>query len=742
MPLSIDQFLGRLSDSALLDCAAVELLIQDMPEGERPSDGEQLARLLVQRKMLTAYQAKQVYAGKGQRLVLGNYVILDRLGQGGMGVVFKAEHRRMSRIVALKVLSPEFARTPEALRRFQREVKAAARLDHPNIVTSHDADEADDVHFLVMQFVDGKDLSEVVRTEGPLPVQRALDYILQAAQGLEYAHRLGVVHRDVKPSNLLLAGDNTVKLLDLGLARLQGPAAAECDLTTTGAVMGTVDFMAPEQALNTKDADERSDIYSLGMTLWYLLTGRPPYDADSVVARLLAHRESPIPKLEDFRPEISEEIADLFCRMVAKRPDARFQCMTDVIRAIAGCQTESTSNQPRDRARMDAARYDSAVAESHLAEREPTVAAAAPPITQQPAAGERPTLARDQSDLATDPKTLTLLASAPRVAAQDATPRKRHIAGTRGALVAVAAAVAVPILAAAIIFSLPGHRSPSDSGASSRPATSSTASPRPDEIGAMHKPVHRGDQAESKITGQKPNDALRGAGSPAADLPNPSPGEPPRRFALDFSPKLADGYARVALPFTYPEDWQFTVELYATIASLAPRSVNRGIVYSNEFQLKQTFKGLELVHVREDKSIDQVVFAAIESGKRMHIAAVSDGTEMRLYVKGALVGATPLRRDFARQSTIVIGSLYMEHINWSPFYGTIEQLRISRGVRYTADFSPAERFEVEPDTIALYRFDEGSGDVLRDATEDARHGTIIGALWVPLGAPQSHDTPP
>ena len=218
--LSFDQFLERLADSGLMSAAEVQRLVDELPGQRRPNDGEQLARELVRRKKLTAFQAQQIYAGKGKSLVLGNYVVLDKLGQGGMGMVLKAEHTRMHRHVALKILSPAVTKSPEAVRRFQREVEAAAKLEHANIVTAHDADEAGGTHFLVMQYVEGTDLKALVKEKGPLPIDQALSCVLQAAHGLEYAHSHGVVHRDIKPSNLLLDRDGTVKILDMGLARL------------------------------------------------------------------------------------------------------------------------------------------------------------------------------------------------------------------------------------------------------------------------------------------------------------------------------------------------------------------------------------------------------------------------------------------------------------------------------------------------------------------------------------------
>ena len=330
MTAPLEQFVKQLEDSGIL---ASDTLRDFLPPRSEPKDAEDLARELVRRKKLTKFQAEEVWRGNGKSLTLGNYVLLEKIGAGGMGQVFKAEHRRMHRIVAVKMLPTGMMQNAAMVARFEREVMAAAKLNHPNIVTAFDADNANGVHLLIMEYVEGSDLAALVKKNGPCSVEQAVNYVLQTARGLEAAHAAGIVHRDIKPANLLLDKNGTVKILDMGLARLIADAdlGKQAELTNTGTIMGTVDYMAPEQALDTKSADARADIYSLGCSLFYLLTGKATYDGNTLMAKLLAHREQPIPSIRAIRPEAPEPVEAVFCKMVAKKIEDRYQTMTEVI---------------------------------------------------------------------------------------------------------------------------------------------------------------------------------------------------------------------------------------------------------------------------------------------------------------------------------------------------------------------------------------------------------------------------
>ncbi len=339
MAMSVDHFIEALARSGLLSADDARATLRGLPVDQQPVTGEDFADLLIQAKKLTAFQAKCLLRGRTLRLVLDEYVILDRIGAGGMGQVFKAMHTHMDRIVALKVMNERALDSPESIERFDREVKTAARLSHPNIVTAFDAGHSDGVHYLVMEFVDGHDLGSLTE-DGPLAVDAAVNCATQAAAGLQYAHSEGIIHRDIKPGNLLLDKHETVRILDMGIARIETPrvvdqdAATEAKLTQAGVIMGSIDFMAPEQAANAENADARSDIYSLGCTLFYLLTGREVFRGDTVVEKLFARHEQEIPMISNLRDDVPDAFDSVIKKMIAKRPEDRYQTMNEVIGAL------------------------------------------------------------------------------------------------------------------------------------------------------------------------------------------------------------------------------------------------------------------------------------------------------------------------------------------------------------------------------------------------------------------------
>jgi CheY-like chemotaxis protein len=335
--LSREEFLRNLRDSGLFSQEEIDQSLEALPQPPE-ADGEGLAQRWIAAGTLTPFQAAAVRGRHFDELVIGTYQVLDRLGAGGMGTVYKARHRRMKRVVAIKVLSRSIGQSDKFVQRFQREVEAVARLSHPNIVMAHDAGEAEVGHFLVMEFVNGRDLATEVQERGPLPVREAVGCAVQAARALDYAHTQGIIHRDIKPANLLRDTGGVVKVADLGLARFNDrfgrPLEERTALTQAGSIMGTVDFMPPEQALGLTTIDHRADIYSLGCTLHYLLLGRPPYQDASLMAILLKHREAPVPSLCAARREVPPTLDQVFQRMVAKRPEDRFATMAEVVRAL------------------------------------------------------------------------------------------------------------------------------------------------------------------------------------------------------------------------------------------------------------------------------------------------------------------------------------------------------------------------------------------------------------------------
>ncbi len=316
------------------------------------------------------------------------YRIVRELGRGGMGVVYQAVQPLMDRPVAIKVINPSVLAHPDALPRFQSEVKTAAKLDHPNIVRAHDAEQVGGLHLLVMEYVEGASLADLVQRKGPLSVAHACHFVRQAALGLQHAFEQGMVHRDIKPQNLMVTPKGVVKILDFGLARLRGGQTQGGGLTEVGAFMGTPEYVSPEQATDARTADTRADLYSLGCTLYFLLTGQPPFPEDTPVKTVLAHIEKPPPSLTRVRPEVPAELAAVVERLLAKDPARRYQRPVEVAQALVPFIKQGT--KPEGTARPAAGTGIAAGATPGRLTNPPQAIAAKTPPLATPAKEETP----------------------------------------------------------------------------------------------------------------------------------------------------------------------------------------------------------------------------------------------------------------------------------------------------------------------------------------------------------------
>jgi len=779
MAMSLEQFRSQVTSSELLGPDEVAAVMDSLKDDARPKTAEDLARELVRQKRLTKYQAEQIYSGKGKTLVLGNYVVLEKLGQGGMGVVLKAEHKRLKRLVALKVMSPSVVKTPDALKRFHREVQAAAKLRHPNVVATDDADEAKGTHFLVMEYVEGSDLSAMVKKNGPFSVHQAVQCIIQAARGLEFAHAQGVVHRDIKPANLLLDKNGTVKILDMGLARIEGDTGSHAELTSTGAVMGTVDYMAPEQALSTKDADARSDIYSLGISLWYLLTGRCAYEGESLMAKLLAHREAEIPSLQKANDEVPEWLEVVFRRMVAKKRSDRYQTMADVIRDLESGHGGSSMNvpmlpMPEDQNLLSflnqMGSQGASAAATHKVK--PEVSA----VRVNPASEVTSLMGAVSVD--TDPQTHLSLKQQPRrksskqkeVAVSSGKPPwfrdLRIMIGVGGLFLVLLASLVVLLRTPHGTLRVEIRDPEVEMKIKGTDVTFRNGDNEPVSLTAGDKQlvITRGDlsfetekfvlrkgqevlvrvervdetvvaksggrvigeksmsrpQVSAATTGQKEVRTL-----PQSVTNDPATTEMAERVltagagraGLRFSPDDV-----VDLPMeSSPESSECTLEMWLTL-DREFKSVSSATLLSLAFgELSISDNCFRFYTFHEDAKSPP----GLPLGKPIHLAGVNDTNRRLLFLNGKLIASTA-DAGHPRPDN----SLQKQFIGGGVFSGVIHAVRVSSLARYRDNFTPAQEFELDRTTVALYRVDEGSGNVLNDSAGNSYHGRIRGADWV------------
>ncbi len=695
--LSPEQFVTQLKESGLLPAQELNDLLAGLP-GTPTVDA--LSEQLVRSGKLTRFQASKVAQGKAKSLILGNYTVVDKIGQGGMGLVVKARHRVMNRVVAIKVLSNATVRSPDALKRFHREVEAAARLNHAHIVAAFDADQANGTHFLVMEYVDGYDLASLVRQQGPLSIKRTLECLLQAGRGLEFAHAQGVVHRDIKPANLLVDRAGLVKILDLGLARLDG-GEQRTDLTSSGQIMGTVDFMAPEQALNTRTADQRADIYSFGCTLYYLLTGRMVYSGETAMEKLLAHRESPIPSLMGMRSELhptnpqAVALEAIVQKMLAKRPAQRYQSMGAVLRELEAC----LEGRPLEATVPLAPAAEEPLTSflSFLSDRSPLTAQPAPVVEQ--------TL--DLSVLQGDSGTFVVSSDMARAdTVLLARPAYRVVRrGPSGKVWAIGGAVLLLLM----LLSTQTNR---------------------------HRSVAPPQPVPSAIETPTSATAAVGPAIPQkSESPRPAP--PPIIVSAEANYQLMfngiDSYVQVP-SLQYEPGGAYTCEAWFTLLP-GSEAVSDPIVWTGSrwlaiWQVDRKF-GLGVTGGWPSRIAGSVRPAPLYVP--IHVAGMWVGEQQKLYVNGREVPLNPVKAQtyLPTHGGLFLGGAPEENLHHHRWYhGRIDEVRISRGLRYRSMFEPLKRFpDDDPDTLALYHCDEGTGERLVDSSGNDHYGQAVNVRW-------------
>lgn len=328
--VKVQRFIDLVRRSGLVENSRLQSVLDDDLVGTSETDSKVVAERLIDEGLLTRWQSDKLLEGRHKGFFLGKYKLLSLLGTGGMSSVYLGEHVLMHRRVAIKVLPQNRIADSSYLARFYREAHAAGKLEHPNVVRAYDIDSEGQTHFLVMEYVEGCDLQELVRRQGQLDYEMAADYIAQAAEGLAYAHESGIIHRDIKPANLLVDEKGVVKILDMGLARFSGDDQASLTIAHDENVLGTADYLPPEQALNSHSVDHRADIYSLGGTLYFLLMGHPPFPEGTMAQRLMMHQTQEPSAIQKKRPDAPAELVAICRQMMAKNVERRYQSAADV----------------------------------------------------------------------------------------------------------------------------------------------------------------------------------------------------------------------------------------------------------------------------------------------------------------------------------------------------------------------------------------------------------------------------
>jgi serine/threonine protein kinase len=731
--ISTEEFSQRLIDSGLIDVQQV----RQLREQHNSEDGQSFAIALVNDLKLTRFQANVLIEGHDHPLILDRYLILDELGAGGMGVVYKALHRKMDRIVALKILPKAAVDTPDKVKRFQREVEAVAKLEHPNIVTAHDAHTSKGIHYLVMSYVDGSDLAAIVRKQGVLSAKRAVNCVAQAARGLAHAHDMGIIHRDIKPGNLLLDKQDVVHVLDLGLARIddlgiESDKEVSDDLTHPGMVMGTIAYLAPEQALDTHSADARSDIYSLGCTLFYLLTGEAPYPRETVMKTLLAHREEAIPDLSSKRVEVPKELNAIFQKMVSKSPEDRFQNMGEVMTALETLEVPDDLGVHQMPQAVPTFQDTDKFQETSIE----IITTPAQTRRKPPAKSNLPVIAGGILafvillagliiKLQTPAGTLILEMEQPELAGAvvmiDGKEKVTIKTGDGDEMIEIKPDSEKHVL----VVTHPDFekftkkfefKTADDQTIKVWLEPKGIEEPKGFDLAAAGEKI-KADVPDIAVMNKKPQEGDVNAGNKLEPIEDALIAAGEGNFGLLFDG--VDDYVDLGENFRFNPNEPLTLEAWVRFDGVT-KFKHQGVITSQPFQML----------LNDNKNQWQVYVRDFKFGGGAQASLKSE--KMKLIRDYEL--SVPL--VFHDQSGIMqyLGMDYLwKSSPWGVLDGVMDEVRISNVARYDHDFTPSTKFEVDQHTLALYHFDEGKGDVLKDSSGKGHDGKIHGAKWYQNG---------
>lgn len=727
------------SDSATAPTRLVALSEADTPAGE-------LLETVTPSGLSASEVADEVKSDEIPEELTGHdrYEIIEQIGRGGMGTVYRARHRVMNRDVAIKVLSPQLIGDEESVLRFRREVQAAAKVDHPHIVRSYDADQVGDRHFLVMELLDGEDLGRLLKVHGRLPVGISCEVIRQAALGIHHAHQQGLIHRDIKPGNMVIlrpkpgsgeGGGPVAKLLDLGLARfaVELPGTEDSDVTEEGTVAGTIDYMAPEQARDTHSVDLRVDVYSLAASLYRTLTGQPPYQtANGVTARmrLLRLAMDPLIPIRKFRPDCPARLASLIERALSRNPDERPATAEELARGL----------QPY----ADGSGFPGLFVDSDSASESGLSAVMAAPAVKAARDGRRFGL---------------------RTAVMLLVPAVIVIAGMIYRIRAGQAVLEVEVADPQVIATLgsdaltvedraTGRRwKISTDGGESRLPPGEYALVGGEQLRIVDEEsgvVIRGSEFELlagttrrfRISVVTPESGTTAAGE--SDVPSVQAA--PAVAGASGGLLLQRDLSRIETPVQIDGQQSVTLEAFVTKTAVRPRWQN---LFSNFAEKDDTFFGF---HAGVDESTDRWMISVWDKGisrqvnssvssvksEEVHVAVVFRiGSHLRMFIDGRQEVFIPVGEDVGLTSSrLWIGNGVPRSGQYS-LVGAVRQVRISSGLLYDENFDPPTSLEKRDDTIALYLLDQQSGgEIIADSSGNGREAVAWESEWLPPSSEQ------